>query len=486
MAKHRMRDLVMVLPGITGSVLSERHGTKWEPLWDLSGGAVWQYLKSRGDSLQSLALDTHDPRTVVPPGSIDATGLVDGFHGVFGLAKIDGYGDMINEISNRFSVTVGRWDDDAPANLVPFPYDWRLSGRTSADRLDKAIGSKLNAWRDSEKDPGAKVILIAHSMGGLVARYWLEVLGGWDRCRALVTFGTPFQGSLDAVGYVANGYKKALVDLGDVLRSCPSVYELMPIYRAVNRDGTWLRPSEVTIPRAVDDYVRAAADFHDEMKNAHALNITNQKYLDGGYTVVPFIGVHQTTNQSATITDGKLVIDRTFPDWMDPDLEGGDGTVPRAAATPEETDTDPFGASFMGEQHGSLQNNFYALDDLIERMKQSQARNIRDLQGSWRPRTRAIDLIVDDLVLADEDVTIQARGIAADGRTTIDIGIQALVMSDTDCDFTPTTATLTEGVDVLHATVDGLPPGRYRVTVSAVEAGPAPPLPVTGVFEVAD
>src|SRR4051812_42631479 len=221
MAKRGMRDLVMVLPGITGSVLAERRGAKWTPLWDLSGGAVWQYLKSRGDSLQSLALDTHDPRTIVAPGSIAATGLIDGFHGVFGLGRIDGYADMINEISNRFSVTVGRWDDDEPANLVPFPYDWRLSGRTSADRLEQAVKRKLTAWRDREEDPEANVILIAHSMSGLVARYWLEVLGGWERCRALVTFGTPFQGTLDAVGYVANGYKKALVDLGDVLRSCP-------------------------------------------------------------------------------------------------------------------------------------------------------------------------------------------------------------------------------------------------------------------------
>jgi pimeloyl-ACP methyl ester carboxylesterase len=485
MAKHRMRDLVVVLPGITGSVLSERRGTEWTPLWNLSGGAVWQYLKSHGGSLQSLALDAHDPRTVVPVGSIDATGLISGFHGVFGLAKIDGYADMINEISKRFDVTVGRWDDDQPANLVPFPYDWRLSSRTSADRLEKVVTRKLDAWRSSENDPEAKVILLAHSMGGLVARYWLEVLGGWERCRALVTFGTPFQGSLDSVGYVANGYKKAFIDLGDVLRSCPSVYELMPVYRAVNRDGSWLRPCDVTIPHAVDDYVRAGADFHDEMKKAHASNTTNQKYLDAGYAVVPFIGVHQSTNQSAMLTDGGLMVQRASPDWMDPDLDGGDGTVPRAAASPEETDSNPFGASFMGEQHGSLQNNFYALDDLIERMKQSQARHIRELQGSWSTRARAIDLIVDDLVLPDEEVTITARGITSDGASTIDIGLQALVTLETDGEFVPRTITLSEGVDALHATLEGLCPGRYRVTVGALQNVPAPPLPVTGVFEVA-
>jgi hypothetical protein len=35
-------------------------------------------------------------------------------------------------------------------------------------------------------------------MGGLVARYYLEVLGGWEKCRALFTFGTPHRGSLNA------------------------------------------------------------------------------------------------------------------------------------------------------------------------------------------------------------------------------------------------------------------------------------------------
>ena len=45
-------------------------------------------------------------------------------------------------------------------------------------------------------------------MGGLVSRYYLEVLGGWRDTRRLITFGTPYRGSLNAVDFAANGFSK--------------------------------------------------------------------------------------------------------------------------------------------------------------------------------------------------------------------------------------------------------------------------------------
>ena len=432
MAKHRMRDVVVVLPGITGSALSEVNGARTTPIWNLSGGAMWQFLRSRGGSLETLRVDTHDPRHAPPSGCIVATGLVAGFHGVFGLTKIDGYGEMLDEINRRFDLTVGRWDDNKPANLLPFPYDWRLSNRVAAAALNTVLTTKLRAWRDAIDEPDAKVIVVAHSMGGLVARYWLEVLGGWKQCRALVTFGTPFQGSVDAVGYVANGYKKAFVNLTDVLRSCPSVYELLPVYRVIRHDGGWHVPVDVAIPCAVDDYVKAAAEFHNEIIRAHSENLKDPAYLADRYAVLPYVGVHQTTNQSARLDGNKLVIGRALPEWIDTDLEGGDGTVPRASATPEEIDLNPFAATFLGEQHGSLQNNAHALDDLIERIRQSQVKAIREVQGSWKPRLRSIDMVVDDLVLVGEPVTIEARGVSTDGAATLDFGLRATISSETD------------------------------------------------------
>jgi triacylglycerol esterase/lipase EstA (alpha/beta hydrolase family) len=75
-------------------------------------------------------------------------------------------------------------------------------------------------------------------MGGLIARYWLEVEGGWRDCRALITLGTPHRGSVQALSYLANGYRKLVVDLTEVMRSMTSVHQLLPIYPAVLTEGT--------------------------------------------------------------------------------------------------------------------------------------------------------------------------------------------------------------------------------------------------------
>jgi pimeloyl-ACP methyl ester carboxylesterase len=45
-------------------------------------------------------------------------------------------------------------------------------------------------------DSEAKVDIVAHSMGGLVSRYYINLLGGWRRVAHLVTLGAPHGGSM--------------------------------------------------------------------------------------------------------------------------------------------------------------------------------------------------------------------------------------------------------------------------------------------------
>jgi triacylglycerol esterase/lipase EstA (alpha/beta hydrolase family) len=54
----------------------------------------------------------------------------------------------------------------------------------------------LRKWRQQSGKQSAKLVFVVHSMGGLVARHFLEVLGGWRETRALFTIGTPHFGSL--------------------------------------------------------------------------------------------------------------------------------------------------------------------------------------------------------------------------------------------------------------------------------------------------
>jgi hypothetical protein len=136
-------------------------------------------------------------------------------------------------------------------------------------------------------------------MGGLVARYYLEVLDGenWRQCRALVTFGTPYWGAVDAINYVANGYKKKLIDLTDVIRSFPSVYELMACYDVVKVGSEWRKVAKVNAVPNLD--AQRAADglkFHDEIDAAVEKHREDAAYLRDCYHSFPVVGVHQPTH----------------------------------------------------------------------------------------------------------------------------------------------------------------------------------------------
>lgn len=66
--------------------------------------------------------------------------------------------------------------------------------RKAAAHLAQEI-DRVRRRAPKELDDG-RVDLIAHSAGGLVARYYIKVLGGDRRVHSLVTLGTPHHGTL--------------------------------------------------------------------------------------------------------------------------------------------------------------------------------------------------------------------------------------------------------------------------------------------------
>ena len=124
-----------------------------------------------------------------------ATRLIPDLHVIPGLwSPIKGYGALAEMFHSRFAMTVP--EREKPANFIEFPYDWRLSNAVSARRLAKAVVPALERWRKTS--PDAKLVLVCHSMGGLVARWFLEMLGGAELTRTLITIATPYQGALKA------------------------------------------------------------------------------------------------------------------------------------------------------------------------------------------------------------------------------------------------------------------------------------------------
>ncbi len=69
----------------------------------------------------------------------------------------------------------------------------------------EALALQLKRELDA-KVRGGRIDLVAHSMGGLVARFYLQQLGGARRVDRLITLGTPHQGT-----HAANFVPSALV-----------------------------------------------------------------------------------------------------------------------------------------------------------------------------------------------------------------------------------------------------------------------------------
>jgi hypothetical protein len=476
MAKVPLRDLVILLPGITGSVL-QKDGLD---IWAISGQAAWRTLRSVGDVLQELRLDGDDPDRIV------ATGLMPDAHLIPGLVKIDGYSAIAKMIAASFDVINGTECGSRPANFIEFPYDWRLDNRVNARRLDQVVNERLRLWRQHSHNPDAGVIFVGHSMGGLVARYYLEVLEGWRNCRALITFGTPYRGSLNALNFLSNGYKKLFLDLTEAMRSFPSVYQLLPIYKALRVGAEEKRVAEIDdVPGVNAALAKDALAFHREIEDKVAEHARDADYLARRYVIVPVVGTRQPTLQSAELSKGRVTVSTAVPEWMDPILGDGDGTVPRASAIPIEL-SNAYRDSFVAERHGSLQCNKFVLNDLRGRLEQMQARGLENIRGpaesSAAAEQSALALDLDDLFLAGEPVVIRASLVNAPDS----IGPVRGLIEPVD----PPDAAQIGPVDFARAGDDwelvlhDIPAGLYRVEVRTAMAGPRAPTPVHDLFEV--
>jgi pimeloyl-ACP methyl ester carboxylesterase len=345
MAKKAMRDVVVVLPGITGSVL-QKDG---KDVWNVTGGSVLRALLSLGQNVKDLAL-TEDPPDVDDLGDgVTAPKVMRDIHLIPGLWKIDGYSKTLKYVTDTFEVVAGE-------NFFEFPYDWRRDNRVAARKLAKDAQGWLSAWREKSGAADAKLILVGHSMGGVISRYYLECLDGWRDTRVLVTFGTPYSGSLNAVGTLVNGLKKKIgpvgIDLSELVRSLTAIYQLLPTYACYDGgDGKLVGVSEATIPHVDQQKAKAAAEFHDEIRNAVKAHEQEDEYRENRYDIRPVVGILQPTFQSARAAGEGVTLLRSY----DGEDQGGDGTVPRVSATPFELEKEA-NAMFASERHASLQN----------------------------------------------------------------------------------------------------------------------------------
>jgi hypothetical protein len=440
----RFPNVVIVLPGISGSVLAK----DGKEVWGTSGGAIWRAVSSGGDSIKALALTAPDDPSVDDLGDgVTATRLVQDLHIIPGLWKIDGYSGMVARLQSGLELEIGQ-------NLFEFPYDWRRDNRVAARRLARLSSEWLNNWRNTSGNDKAKLILVGHSMGGLVARYFLEVLDGWKNARALVSFGTPYRGSLNALGYLANGYAKGIgplsIDLSSTLRSFTAVYQLLPAFECVEMGtGKLERVGEVQGLPGVDATRAAAAlAFYREMGKAQEENAKREEYAEARYEIFPIVGVGQPTFQSATFASGQVTLLRT----IDGEDYSGDGTVPRVSATPLEMSA-AHREIFVAEAHASLQNFDAALVNLTSILTGTQI----DLSKFRFAPVETMSLDMDD-VYASDAVAIRAV-------PSWEAPVSAKIVAATTGEIVKELSLRPAGNCFVGMT--NLSPGPYRITVSA-------------------
>jgi hypothetical protein len=455
-ARRSMADIVVLLPGIMGSVLRK----DGRDAWALSGSALLTGLKTLGRSVKGLTLSGDSPDADVLDDGIVADRIFPDTHLLPGLWKIDGYSTLSRAIADEFDVRPG-------LNYFEFPYDWRRDNRVAARRLARLAPGWLRAWRQASGNRDAKLILIAHSMGGLVSRYFLEVLGGWRDTRMLITFGTPYRGAPNALNSLANGLKKSVgpltvVDISSLIRSFTSVYQLLPIYPCYDPgSGQLQRVGELTdIPNVDATRAKAALDFHNEIRLANEKNAKDPAYVAGRYTLHPIVGTYQPTMQIGRRVGGSLEMSDRHPLA---DIRG-DGTVPQVSATPlePETLTKQHRTVFVAEVHGSLQNSRPMLDHLRELLAEGVVASSAAFRG---PTTKAISLTVDDLYSSQENVLLKVG--CEDPKALL-----IVLLTETQSGRQVARIAL-DGAGYAMQAVDygRLPEGTYRVRASGIDGG---------------
>jgi pSer/pThr/pTyr-binding forkhead associated (FHA) protein len=218
-------------------------------------------------------------------------------------------------------------------DLLEFGYDWRRDVRDSA----RCLGEAIEGWRVT-----APVTIVAHSLGCLVSRYYVERLGGKARVERLVLMGGPHLGTPAALASLVLGPRLLPFGLmGDRLRAVaatfPSSYQILPTYPCVlDQDG---RPVDVLGDETWTDdaqrpLVRSARAFWAELGSGSSVPATSI-FGYGGRTVT---GLRASRDPRHAWSRLELVSG-----------SDGDGSVPVPSALLEGSEIHP-----VRQEHGAL------------------------------------------------------------------------------------------------------------------------------------
>jgi len=469
---ERLRHLVVIVPGILGSVLEDPAGRQvWGPgLWQVGGSL-------RRPSRLSVA----ENPMLVPAGLVPTISVVPP------VWRLPGYDGLIRLVRDCFAdvvVDTARPDRDPVPNadVLEVPYDFRLGVTAAAEYVRDQVEKRLGPLQASARR--RRLIVIAHSMGGLVARHWLGPGGGASDCAALVTVGTPHGGAPKALDVLVNGVRlgpKVFRGLTALAREWRSVYDLLPRYPAIaaQNGGDPLYPHDLDVMSrlGIGAQVRAAYQTHADID-------TEWKALTERPEVTAvFSRGHRTPlrasldpGDGALSTNGVLSVTKETAEWLPNPTWTGDGTVPADSAIPNDL---PDRRSWRPVTQRHLP--MAATPAILDVLRNYAGATTHALRGD-RPDGPWLGLDLEETYPANEPVTLSAEllGAVADEQTGVWVTVLARHGD------TRHRVPADRHGDTWVATVPGLAPGTYEVRVDAVAVPGADQVRCTDVIGVVD
>jgi hypothetical protein len=387
------RDAVIVIPGIMGSTLVDTDSG--DTLWGLNKAGWWVGAWTTGNTLKRLAVTDQERSGTV--GRIRAVGLLrfPAFAPI--LQGFEPYTDLL--------AGIGRVVADRDA-ICEFAYDWRLSVEHNAGELAKVAAAHLSRWRSHPKGSAdAKVVLVAHSMGGLIARYFSHVLDAGGDVRTTVTLGTPYYGSVKAAHILASGRGAPLPlphrRLRRLCATMPGLHDLLPFYRCLDEGATARRISASDVAGLGGDLDLATESIarHERLMSGPAGDLRL------------LVGTEQPTMQSMSVTGGVLTplmhtchVDDQGRVVRREDL-AGDSTVFRRSAAG--FDLPP---STLPQSHGALASTEEAISHVRDVLT-------NDTAGPPLGGLTRIGVDVPDVISADQPLKITVSGAGTAGTS---------------------------------------------------------------------
>ena len=250
-----IRNPVIVIPGMMGSKL--KHLAANRTIWGVFNDSsidpnVAEDIRLMACPIEGENLDEFDDGVyasgVLDSVKIEIAGLTfdhQAYLNILHMLGVGGYRD--EELGLSGAINYG----DQHFSCFQFPYDWRRDNSENAKRLSEFLLEK-KAYVEAERkrrygiDTPVRFDIVAHSMGGLISRYYLRygnqgaAVNGippqlnWAGCEhvdRLIMIGTPNNGSAQSLVSTHEGFSLSyfLDDFpSGLVASLPSIYQLLP------------------------------------------------------------------------------------------------------------------------------------------------------------------------------------------------------------------------------------------------------------------